>query len=116
MKKDNKKALYESIMASVAKEVKKVLNEDTNNINEESVKLLYKQAAVCLIDYIQNMNEKFRDQFSNDMWKNVKCHCGKEEGAMMKLINTACIDIEEKWGIENAYRDRWKFGKEFMKF
>ena len=28
MKKDNKKALYESIMTSVAKEVKKVLNED----------------------------------------------------------------------------------------
>jgi len=28
MKKDNKKALYESIMASVAKEVKKALNED----------------------------------------------------------------------------------------
>lgn len=27
MKKDNKKALYESIIASVAKEVKKVLNE-----------------------------------------------------------------------------------------
>ena len=31
MKKDNKKALYESIMASVAKEVKKVLNEDEQN-------------------------------------------------------------------------------------
>lgn len=28
MKKDNKKALYESIMASVAKEVKKALNEE----------------------------------------------------------------------------------------
>jgi len=27
IKKDNKKALYESIMISVAKEVKKVLNE-----------------------------------------------------------------------------------------
>ena len=31
MKKDNKKALYESIMTSVAKEVKKVLNEDEDN-------------------------------------------------------------------------------------
>ena len=28
MKRDNKKALYESIMTSVAKEVKKVLNEE----------------------------------------------------------------------------------------
>ena len=31
MRKDNKKALYESIMTSVAKEVKKVLNEDSIN-------------------------------------------------------------------------------------
>jgi len=28
MKKDSKKALYESIMTSVAREVKKTLNED----------------------------------------------------------------------------------------
>jgi len=35
MKRDNKKVLYESIMTSVAKEVKKVLNESNieNNIN-----------------------------------------------------------------------------------
>ena len=32
MKKDNKKALYESIMTSVAKEVKKVLNKDEEDI------------------------------------------------------------------------------------
>ena len=32
MKRDNKKALYESIMASVAKEVKKALNENQNTI------------------------------------------------------------------------------------
>ena len=31
MKRDNKKALYESIMTSVAKEVKKALNEENNN-------------------------------------------------------------------------------------
>ena len=31
MKKDNKKALYESIMTSVAREVKKVLNEGEQN-------------------------------------------------------------------------------------
>ena len=32
MKKDNKKALYESIMTSVAKEVKKVLNKSEDDI------------------------------------------------------------------------------------
>ena len=39
MRKDNKKALYESIMTSVAKEVKKVLNEgefyDNNIVIEQ---------------------------------------------------------------------------------
>jgi len=32
MKKDNKKALYESIMTAVAKEVKKALNEDIDDL------------------------------------------------------------------------------------
>lgn len=38
MKRDNKKALYESIMATVAKEVKKTLNEsveDEKMLNEK---------------------------------------------------------------------------------
>ena len=38
MKKDNKKALYESIMTSVAKEVKKALNESIYNTVNESFK------------------------------------------------------------------------------
>ena len=44
MRKDNKKALYESIMTSVAKEVKKTLNENywdeeyyPNDINDSDV-------------------------------------------------------------------------------
>ena len=45
MKKDNKKALYESIMTSVAKEVKKVLNESTLD-------------RVSLINKIKEMSEK----------------------------------------------------------
>ena len=32
MEKDNKKALYESIMTSVAKEVKKALNENEDDL------------------------------------------------------------------------------------
>lgn len=38
MKRDNKKALYESIMTSVAKEVKKVLNE--GELNNHDFKIL----------------------------------------------------------------------------
>ena len=34
MKKDNKKALYESIMTSVAKEVKKTLNESWDEYDD----------------------------------------------------------------------------------
>ena len=39
MKKDNKKALYESIMTSVAREVKKVLNE-TASVNDVESQLI----------------------------------------------------------------------------
>ena len=35
MKRDNKKALYESIMTSVAKEVKKALNENLDDEDDE---------------------------------------------------------------------------------
>ena len=35
MKKDNKKALYEAIMTSVAKEVKKALNESSDDYYED---------------------------------------------------------------------------------
>ena len=45
MKRDNKKALYESIMTSVAKEVKKALNE--SNLDR-----------ISLINKIKEMSEK----------------------------------------------------------
>ena len=52
MRKDNKKALYESIMTSVAKEVKKVLNEDSINEdfldNVKSGLDAYKKASIFL--------------------------------------------------------------------
>ena len=73
MKKDNKKALYESIMTSVAKEVKKALNEDENISNEDNLRnedikttgyqigtLLQKRdwdLVDKLIDLIKNANE-----------------------------------------------------------
>ena len=37
MKKDNKKALYESIMTSVAKQVKKVLNEELDKSEYDKI-------------------------------------------------------------------------------
>ena len=55
MKKDNKKALYESIMTSVAREVKKVLNEtaslnDVENIlieNGDGIYFVYSDHISC---------------------------------------------------------------------
>ena len=45
MRKDNKKALYESIMTAVAKEVKKALNEgELNNHDFKILTLTYEQA------------------------------------------------------------------------
>ncbi len=48
MKKDNKKALYESIMTSVAREVKKTLNERYNEeddyvMDADEIEMLYVQ-------------------------------------------------------------------------
>ena len=42
MKKDNKKALYESIMTAVAKEVKKALNESSKSYEEAEAKNAYR--------------------------------------------------------------------------
>ncbi len=49
MKKDNKKALYESIMTSVSKEVKKTLNE--NSIDNYSDNILLQ-----ILDELKQIN------------------------------------------------------------
>ena len=51
MKKDNKKALYESIMTSVAKEVKKALNENLTDLTDEQ--------RIQRENYIKNKFKKF---------------------------------------------------------
>ena len=50
MKKDNKQALYESIMTSVAKEVKKALNEGENTVSKSNsnIKELHNQYKILL--------------------------------------------------------------------
>ena len=60
MKKDNKKALYESIMASVAKEVKKMLNE-----NEEDQYLpRYRNMDISASNEMYNdLMRKMEDQY-----------------------------------------------------
>jgi len=39
MKKDSKKALYESIMTSISKEVKKILNESFDEVSDNWIHL-----------------------------------------------------------------------------
>ena len=55
MKKDNKKALYESIMSSVAKEVKKVLNESEDIVDKQARLKDLKQEYSSLTSKIDNM-------------------------------------------------------------
>ena len=59
MKKDNKKALYESIMTSVAKEVKKVLNEDEI---QQTTPLSFKQQAANAEKFL-NYNKQIIEQW-----------------------------------------------------
>ena len=52
MKQDNKK-LYESIMASVAREVKKALHEGENNVNDNFIESHYQQWLVNNEDFLK---------------------------------------------------------------
>ena len=62
MKKDNKKALYESIMSSVAKQVKKVLNEELTGdglkIADETNIIKQKDYANQLFYLISNLENQ----------------------------------------------------------
>ena len=68
MKRDNKKALYESIMTSVAKEVKKALNDDS--INEG----LFDNIGAGVNAYKDSKNKEElrakRKQYLGDMYNN----------------------------------------------
>ena len=70
MKKDNKKALYESIMASVAKEVKKALNESRTRdgyknisiiISDEQYNDILNAIAAGVVDWDISRNDKYSD-------------------------------------------------------
>jgi hypothetical protein len=65
MKKDNKKALYESIMSSVAKEVKKALNE--SNVETSIIDDLKADIESWASDYFRPSNWDDRQNYINDL-------------------------------------------------
>ena len=80
MKSNNKKALYESIMTSVAKEVKKVLNEGEDNIfhvvtiwtDSESLNI---ENAVCEFSgTLDECKEKINIRLNNFKKHGLKCY------------------------------------------
>ena len=101
MKKDNKKALYESIMTSVAKEVKKTLNEswdeyDDNLSEYDNYLNNYIQEVSHYSDglkkYLQklqqserNSNGKISINTENNLWSTL--HVGtKLYGSLVRMI------------------------------
>ena len=81
MKKDNKKALYESIMTSVAKEVKKVLNEDEDNnifyvvtIWTDPENLNIENAIYDFSGTLDECKEKINIRLTNSKKKGCKCY------------------------------------------
>lgn len=59
MKRDAKKLLYENIMATVAKEVKKALNEDINNDNyQEEIIVLTPDELKELLKFIDGNEDR----------------------------------------------------------
>ena len=86
MKKDNKKALYESIMVSVAKEVKKVLNENQENILNYKIStqensllsdVFWKLVEICqVLEIHENDDAKIQyiaDHILDNLWDEEKC-------------------------------------------
>jgi hypothetical protein len=65
MKKDNKKALYESIMSSVAKEVKKALNE--SNVETSIIDDLKSDIESWASDHFRPSNWDDRQNYINDL-------------------------------------------------
>ena len=101
MKKDNKKALYESIMTSVAKEVKKTLNESWDEYDENLSEYdnhvnNYIQEVSHYSDYLKkylqklqqserNSNGKISINTKNDLWSTL--HAGtKLYGSLVRMI------------------------------
>ena len=68
MKRDNKKALYESIMVAVAKEVRKALNENAseNNIDVDSVLNQVKDIISQTCDDFNELSYEIRDWVEDD--------------------------------------------------
>ena len=71
MKKDNKKALYESIMTSVAKEVKKVLNEDVEYTEDDDYEVEAEQYGIIyykdIIKWLQTEDKFNIELYANDV-------------------------------------------------
>ena len=100
MKKDNKKALYESIMTSVAKQVKKALNETKtfkstkrklNESEENSYDYLYdeysrNQVRKLAREYIYDYYNEFPEEAEDENYLN----WGEFE-------NTGYEDLQEAW-------------------
>ena len=103
MKRDNKKALYESIMTSVAREVKKVLNNDS--INEG----LLDNIGAGLNAYKDSKN---KEQMSNEMTKNIAKVIGS--------LNDSCIALTRLCGFckdNNINGSKWdKIRKNLVDF
>ena len=67
MKSDNKKALYESIMTSVAKEVKKVLNEDIDDLTikdrQDQKEFSKREELIKKFNELKNQLEDVKDNW-----------------------------------------------------
>ena len=81
MKRNNKKVLYESIMTSVAREVKKVLNDDS--INEGFLDNI----GAGINAYKDSKN---KEQLTNEMTKNIAKVIGS--------LNDSCIALTRLYG------------------
>ena len=89
MKKDNKKALYESIMTSVAKEVKKVLNEGEDLVDKQARLKDLKQEYSSLKSKIDDMWAEYSQKMAITTDVNAKREISNNFYKSLEPLNVA---------------------------
>lgn len=109
MKKINKQQLYESIMKSVAKEVRKYLNENYDNLNMANTYLAVQELSAAdnnkLLVYVaEEMHDNYTDADIQRTLDKMDHHRSSLEYANHELAEFL-IDSVCEWLVDNGYRE-----------
>lgn len=99
----NKKALYESIMKSVSKEVKKVLNENLNSRRE--VEITGVDNVISSFIENESMQVNYMIELTGEILTYPMWHLYEKGALNIKDMVNICQQYEEATGIDCDYRN-----------